>query len=159
MLWAMEDAISQTQPLECPQDIISRTTSAEAGWLAQAMRERLHADRENINDEIEKELQVRRCCSRTSCVLTGTVYPDGVPAAPGAQLPRARRRGRSDAEAGAQFPGAGDDLGRADRVRERGRRSRRLPCRRTICGASSPIVCFASDVPLTASTGDESRDQ
>ena len=58
MLCAMEDAITQPQPYECPQDIISRTSSVEAGWLAQAMRKKLEDDRANMADEIERELQV-----------------------------------------------------------------------------------------------------
>ena len=59
LLCAMEDALATPQPYECPQDIVSRTSRAEAGWLAQAMREKLANDRANMADEIEKELQAR----------------------------------------------------------------------------------------------------
>ncbi|EKM61613.1 uncharacterized protein PHACADRAFT_248310 [Phanerochaete carnosa HHB-10118-sp] len=57
LLCTMEDALTTPQPYECPQDIVSRTSRAEAGWLARAMREKIANDRENMAEEIEIELQ------------------------------------------------------------------------------------------------------
>lgn len=66
LLWSLEEACTSASPSESPQAIIARTTREEAGWLARAIREKISKDRENMGDEIEKELQV---CSRLSSAV------------------------------------------------------------------------------------------
>lgn len=64
LLFALEETCTNPSPNESPNAIITRTTREEAGWLACAIREKLVKDRENMSEEIDRELQVRCNTSR-----------------------------------------------------------------------------------------------
>ena len=59
ILLELEEACTNPTGHESPGAIIGRVTRTEAGWLARAIREKLIKDKENMAEEIEKELQVR----------------------------------------------------------------------------------------------------
>jgi breast cancer 2 susceptibility protein len=58
MLLALEESCTSASCHESSSAIIARTTRAEAGWLARAIRNKLAQDRENISEDIQIELQV-----------------------------------------------------------------------------------------------------
>lgn len=60
LLYALEEACANSGHQETPKEVIARTSQAEAGWLACAVREKLAKDRETMGDEIAQRLEVRQ---------------------------------------------------------------------------------------------------